>query len=76
MSAGEGSDESFGGYKDLTREFLLESDLTWPSSLSGTELTDVTQKTKFTYSLAGMPEPGSGLPDSTRRMLNNNSMLS
>jgi asparagine synthase (glutamine-hydrolysing) len=76
VSAGEGSDESFGGYKDLTHEFLLESDLSWPSSLSGTELTDVAQKSKATYSLQGMPEPGRGLPESTRRMLNNTSILS
>jgi asparagine synthase (glutamine-hydrolysing) len=77
MSTGEGSDEHFGGYKDLSSDFLLESDPSWPSSPSEKEIAELAKNLKRFYATMAMDIPFTinRAPESTRRMLNNTSIL-
>ncbi|KAJ6091736.1 hypothetical protein N7467_003705 [Penicillium canescens] len=74
---GEGSDEHFGGYKDLSSDFLLESDPSWPSSPSEKEIAELAKGLKRVYATMAMDIPFNinRAPESTRRMLNNTSIL-
>ncbi|KAF9888775.1 hypothetical protein FE257_008351 [Aspergillus nanangensis] len=72
---GEGSDEHFAGYGDLSHELFLERDLTWPSAPSSAELAHAEQLFNTTYSSMVNDASRMKSPESTRRMLNNTSIL-
>ncbi|KAJ5660208.1 hypothetical protein N7507_006659 [Penicillium longicatenatum] len=72
---GEGSDEHFGGYAELRHDFMLETDPSWPDSLSETELAVLAEKLNIT-SMSGASFPSiKRAPASTQRMLNHSSIL-
>ncbi|GES62463.1 asparagine synthetase [Aspergillus terreus] len=74
---GEGSDEHFGGYADLTREYFLEPDPSWPSGmLSDAERKEALQVLQGNSGTAGVDFTERKLPESARRMLNNTTMFS
>ncbi|KAJ5767200.1 uncharacterized protein N7511_004816 [Penicillium nucicola] len=74
---GEGSDEHFGGYKDLSSDFLLENDPSWHSAPSKEEIAELAKRVKLLYASMAKDIPFSRnrAPESTRRMLNNTSIL-
>ncbi|KAJ5964889.1 uncharacterized protein N7479_004765 [Penicillium vulpinum] len=72
---GEGSDEHFGGYRDLLGDFLLENDPSWPSSPSKEEIAELANRLKLNLRTLAIPADEKGVPESTRRMLNNTSIL-
>lgn len=74
---GEGSDEHFGGYADLTRQYFLEPDPSWPSGLlSDAERKEALQVLQGDSGTAGVEFTKRKLPESARRMLNNTTMFS
>jgi asparagine synthase (glutamine-hydrolysing) len=77
LTTGEGADEHFGGYKDLSSDFLLESDPSWPSAPSEQEIAGLADRLKALYMTMAKDVPLSKnrAPESTRRMLNNTSIL-
>ncbi|KAJ5802306.1 uncharacterized protein N7503_004756 [Penicillium pulvis] len=72
---GEGSDEHFGGYAELRHDFMLETDPSWPDSLSETALAELAQKQKMTLPTAADFLNIKRTPVSTQRMLNHTSIL-
>ncbi|KAL5359154.1 hypothetical protein BJX96DRAFT_147878 [Aspergillus floccosus] len=75
---GEGSDEHFGGYLDLTKQYFLEPDPSWPSSLlSDAERKEALQLFDGANAAAGIDFiMRRKLPESARRMLNDTTMFS
>ncbi|KAJ5774430.1 hypothetical protein N7457_009326 [Penicillium paradoxum] len=73
---GEGSDEHFAGYDFLAEDLLLEKDPSWASSLSETDLAEVTQKLATDNATVFPSVNRKELLASTRRMLNDTSILS
>ncbi|KAJ6103185.1 hypothetical protein N7486_005612 [Penicillium sp. IBT 16267x] len=71
----EGSDEHFGGYAELRHDFMLESDPSWPESLSETALAELAQKLSTTIATAAGFLNIKRAPASTQRMLNRISVL-
>ncbi|KAJ5750334.1 hypothetical protein N7533_007362 [Penicillium manginii] len=73
---GEGSDEHFGGYKELANDFLLESDPSWSPSLTRAELAEIQQQQCGPDHAAYLAiKAVRSLPESTCKMLNNISVL-
>ncbi|KAJ5824679.1 hypothetical protein N7447_007019 [Penicillium robsamsonii] len=72
---GEGSDEHFGGYKELVGDFLLESDPSWLPSPSEKEIAEVAKSLSDSYTTLAIPVDEKRVPESTQRMLNNTSIL-
>lgn len=75
MKIGEGSDEHFGGYSELRHDFMLETDPSWPDSLSGTALSELAQKLTTSIPTAADFLNIKRAPASTQRMLNHTSIL-